>query len=779
MLRTIVIAAFLTLFASGFASADGEKITELAIKGNRRIETIVILNAVKLKAGDTLALDRVDSDIRDIYKLGYFQDVKAETEKSDKGVVLIYRVVERPIVREVRIEGNKEIAADKVREAFDLKPGAIFSAKDLAKGVKKVKKLYADDGYYLAEVDASTVKRSDTDLRILLKITEGEKVLVKKIRFEGNRAFPDKKLKKGMETSEKWFLSWLTSGGAYKEEVLKNDIAGIADLYYNNGYVNVKVGEPKVELLPDKSGLIITIGITEGDQYRAGTVDFKGDLLESKEELAKKVKMKTGEVFSRGVLRGDIFALTDLYADKGYAFANVTPRSQVDQEKKTIGITFEFEKGDMVHIDRISISGNTKTRDKVVRREIKLAEGDLYNSTALKKSKQSLMNLGFFEEANITTAKGSAADKLNVNVEVKEKPTGTFSIGAGYSSLDGIVGQGSVQQANFLGLGLKANAAASLGGKSQTYNLGLTDPYFMDSKWTLGGDIYRTKRDFLDFSRRVTGGDIKGGYPLSDTLSTFWVYRFESKEIFNETQPLKDSIKNGLISQPETTSTTSSITGSITRNTTDYRLDPSSGMVNNLSMEFAGLGGTNRFLRSVGNTQVFYPFKWGTVFSVRGELGYIKGVGKEVPLDERFYLGGINTMRGYSGRTVSPYKVTSVATPGTSTLPQPLPIVNPTEPLLSLNRTAIGGDTEAILNTEWVFPLVKDAGLKGVLFFDFGDAYDGISTTFSRFQASYGFGFRWASPMGPLRLEYGIPVNPRDGIDSRSGKFEFSIGSFF
>jgi len=774
-----VIAVFFAFLAGGIASAEGEKITAVVIKGNRKIESAAILNAVKLKVGDSLDIERVDSDIRAIFRLGYFQDVKARTEASEKGIILTYEVTERPIVREVRIEGNKEISIEKIRGAFEVKPGAIFSAKDMTKGVKKVKKLYADDGYYLAEVNATTEMRSGTELRVLLKITEGEKVLIKTIRFEGNRAFSSKKLKGVMETGEEWFLSWITSAGTYKEEVLKNDVALIADLYYNNGYVNVKVGEPKVELLPDKSGLLVTIGITEGDQFRTGAVDFKGDLLVPKEELAKKVKLKTGEVFSRGVLRGDIFTLTDLYSDMGYAFANVTPLSQADPEKKTIGITFDFEKGEKVYIDRIAISGNTKTRDKVVRRELKLAEGDLYGTTPLKKSKQNLMNTGFFEEANISTTKGSAPDKLNVNVEVKEKPTGTFSIGAGYSSLDGIIGQGSVQQANFMGLGLKANLAASLGGKSQTYNMGLTDPYFLDSKWTLGGDIYRTQRDFIDFTRRVTGGDIKGGYPLSDILNTFWIYRFESKEIFNESQPLKDSIASGAVIAPETSSTTSSITGSLTRNTTDYRLDPSTGMVNNLSVEFAGIGGTNRFLRSVVNTQVFFPFKWGTVFSIRGEFGYIDGLGKDVPIDERFYLGGISTMRGYSGRTVSPYRTSTI----TGQVPNPglpnVPITWPPGTALSLNRAFIGGDTETILNNEWTFPLLKEAGLKGVLFFDIGNAYDGISTTFSRLQSSYGFGFRWASPMGPLRLEYGIPVNPREGIDSKSGKLEFSIGSFF
>lgn len=769
--KRILCIALLLLVLSGVAFGEEEKIAELLIKGNRRIETAVILNAVRIKAGDPLDKERVDGDIRAIYKLGYFQDVKAETEKSEKGVVLIYTVVERPIVREVRIEGNKEISAEKIREALDLKPKAIFSAKELTKGMKKVKKLYADEGYYLAEVDAITEKLSDTELGVLLKVAEGEKVLIKKIRFEGNRAFPDKKLKKAMETGEKWFLSWLTGTGTYKEDVLKNDVALIADLYYNNGYVNVKVGEPVVDILEDKSGLLVTIGITEGDQFRTGSLDFKGDLLESREELAKNVKLKTGEVFSRAVLRGDIFTLTDLYADKGYAFANVTPLTRVEPEKKTIGITFDFEKGEKVHIDRINIGGNTRTRDKVIRREIKLAEGDLYGTTPLKKSKQNLMNLGFFEEANVATAKGSAPDKLDINVEVKEKPTGTFSIGAGYSSLDGFIGQGSVQQANFLGLGLKANASGSFGGKSQTYNLGLTDPYFMDTKWTLGGDLYRTQRDFLDFSRRVTGGDIKAGYPLSETVNTFWIYRYEDKKIFDETEALKKSIN------PETTSTTSSITASLNRNTTDYRIDPSSGMINSFSVEFAGLGGTNRYIRSVANTTVFFPFKWGTVFSLRGEIGYIDGLGKELPIDEKFYLGGINTLRGYDGRKVSPYRETPVEK--TVCKKDIAGVCIESGTIIETVRTFIGGDTEAVFNAEWVVPLIKEAGLKGVLFFDVGNSYEGFDKIFSKMQASYGFGFRWFSPIGPLRLEYGLPINPRDGIDKSSGKLEFSIGSFF
>jgi outer membrane protein insertion porin family len=759
----------LLILFCGATLGEGEKIDKVLIKGNRRIETGAILNVVKLKAGEPLDTDKVDSDIHAIYNLGHFQDVRVETVKGEKGVILTYVVVEKPIVREIKIEGNKEIKDDKIREAIELKPTNVFSPKELTKSVIKVKKLYADEGYYLAEVETTTIKKSNTDVRVVFKINEGKKILIREIRFEGNRAFTNKKLKKAMETKEKWFLSWLTDAGTYKEDVLKNDANLIADLYYNNGYANVKVGEPKVELAADKKALIVTIGITEGDQFRTGSIGYKGELLESEGELAKKVKLKTGEIFNRSILRTDVFTLTDVYADKGYAFANVTPLSKMNNDKKTIDITFDFEKGEKVYIDRINISGNTRTRDKVVRRELKLAEGDLYGATPLKKSKQSLMNTGFFEEANISTKKGSADNKLNMNVEVKEKSTGQFSIGAGYSSLDGIMGQGSVQQSNYLGLGLNAKAAVSFGSKTQMYNLGLTDPYFMDTRWTAGGDLYRTQRVFTDYTNRATGFDLKGGYTLSDTLSTLWVYKYEEKKIFDESQALLYDIQKGVIAPPATDYSVSSITASITRNSTDYRLDPTTGMVSNLSLEFSGLGGSTRFMRYMGDTRIFYPGFWGSVFSLNGSFGYIEELGKTIPIDEKFYLGGINTIRGYAGRTVCP--TTSTIMPWTD------PTTFNTVP--ATFNAFLGGDTEAFFNLEYVFPLIKDAGLKGVLFTDVGDAYNGLDKLFSRVQASYGFGFRWLSPMGPLRIEYGIPVNPRTNIDKSSGRIEFSMGSFF
>lgn len=760
-----LLAFLVSTLQPAILSAANEKIADIVITGNESRETASILPVLKSKVGGEYSAEKANEDVKAIYRIGIFRDVSVESVKTDAGVTLVFTVVEKPKVRAISVIGNKEITSDKIREAIDLKAKQVFSQDLLAKSVKKIKELYADDGYYLAEVEAETKQADDSSIQVFFTVKEGAKVLIKTISFEGNKVFSARKLRKQMETKEKWFLSWITGAGTYKEAVLKNDTMRIADLYYNNGYINVKVGEPKVELLPDKSGLTVSIGITEGDQFTTGSIDFKGDLLETKEQLKSKVKMQSGEIFSREVLRGDIFTLTDLYADQGYAFANVSPLTKIDQDKKTVDITFDFEKGDKVYIERINISGNTKTRDKVIRREFRLAEGDLYSSTALKRSKQNLANLGYFDEAAIVPAKGSSSDKLNLDTTVKEKSTGQFSVGAGYSSSDGIIGQGSIQQNNFLGLGLKGTLSASIGGSTQLYNIGLTDPYFLDTDWTLGFDLYRSERDYEDYTRRVTGGDIKAGYRFSDELSTFWMYKYEVKSLFDFSTALL--LNPDLIT--ETSGTIGSLYGSLTYDTTDYKLDPSDGYKATISAEYAGLGGNQRFARFIGQSSVFFPLMWSTVLSLRGEIGYMMRTGKDIPMDEKFYLGGISTLRGYDSRTVCPVKMTSIKT------------VNPITGLATTYSTPVyvGGVKEAIFNVDYVFPIIKEAGLKGVLFFDAGNSYDHNEEYFSKVLMSYGLGIRWYSPMGPLRLEYGIPVNPREGIDSAGGKFEFSIGGFF
>lgn len=750
---------------STLAYADGEKLAEIRIQGNHRIESAAILNVIKLHAGDTLDIDKTDADIRAIYKLGHFQDVTVLKEESDKGTVLVYSVVEKAIVREITFVGNKELTTEKLKEALEFRQNSVFSAKDLAKSVAKIKKMYGDEGYYLAEIETQTKLSPPSDLAVTLTVNEGEKILIKDIRLDGNKAFSDSKLKGIMETKEKWFMSWLTGSGTYKEEVLKNDALVLADHYLNNGYINIKVGEPTVKLNEAKNSLDVHIGITEGEQYRIGEIGFKGDLIDPAANLQKKLKSEPGQIFNRSTLRTDIGVLTDVYGDKGYAFATINPQTRLDNDKKTVDMTFDIEKGELVSIERINIGGNPKTRDKVVRREMRITENGLYSASGIKRSKQNLMNLGYFEEANIATAKGSASNKLNVNVDVKEKPTGTFSIGGGYSSLDGFIGQGSIQQANFLGLGLKANLSASIGGSSQTYALGLTDPYFMDTKWTLGGDIYRSERDYDDYIRRLTGADIKLGYPISDSVGTFLMYKYETKDIFEPSpawQTAHDTIGND--TYPIGTTTTSSVYSSITHNNTDYRMDPSTGLINSFSFEYAGLGGDNKYARVITDHTLFHPLYKRLIASTKLTLGYAGEIGQPIPIDEKFYLGGIYSLRGYKSRSVSPTKNQLIKDNyGNNTI----------------ERLYMGGSKEVFGNVELTFPLLPEAGLKGVLFFDYGNSFNDSSAVFDTMLMSYGYGIRWASPIGPLRLEYGIPINPRTEIDSKSGRLEFSIGTLF
>jgi len=746
-LTTALLAAL--LLADRAAYADGEKILDVVVRGNRRMEGAAILGATRIKPGDILDSDRTDADVRSIYRLGQFQEVQVSSEPGNGGVILVYAVIEKPIVRDIRFEGNKELKQDKLLEGLPLRRNAIFSQKDLDRAVAKLKKQYQDEGYYLVVVEPLIEQRSPTEYQVLFKVTEGKKIRISTINFEGNTAFSAGKLRGVMETKQEWFMSWLTGAGTYKEEVLKNDALLIADHYMNNGYINVKVGEPVMKLADDQESLLVEISITEGDQYRVGEVAFKGDILYPEHEIRKQLKTESGEVFSRANLRADIGTLTDMTADKGYAFNNVNPQTKADTDRKVMDLTFDIEKGDLIYIERISIAGNSKTRDKVARRELRLMEGDLYSATGFKRSKQNLMNTGYFEEANVATSKGSSGNKLNVNVDLKEKATGAFTIGGGYSSLDGLIFQGSVSQANFLGLGLKANASAAIGGKSNTYSVGLTDPYFLDSKWTLGLDIYRSERDYTDYSRRLTGGDIKAGYPITDFIGTFWMYKYEIKDIYDPDIYYLDANAKYPDSYPLGQTTTSSIYASLTNNTTDFRFDPSSGWVNTLSVEYAGLGGDNKYVREIFDNTYYHPLWWKFVVSGKVVVGAVQKAGGPIPIDEKFYLGGIGTLRGYSARTVSPKN----------------------------NDVYVGGEKELFGNIEIKFPLLPEYGIKGVGFFDYGNAWSGGFKP-PQMLMSYGGGIRWASPMGPLRLEYGIPINPRPE-DSKSGRFEFAIGSLF
>jgi outer membrane protein insertion porin family len=744
---------FITVTISILASSAWaeETIVKVSIKGNRAIETGAIKAAMKTGEGKPLRAEEVRDSIKAIFEMGYFADVQADVSDIEGGKELTFIVFERPQVKEVQFTGNKEFDNEKLKDLLTFKTYTILDHNRIKESITKIKSEYEENGYYVADVQHRVEDAGENQVRLVFEINENEKVMVKKVTFLGNRAYGDDALKDLMQTKEGSWLSWITERGTFKEEMLRGDMEILSSHYLNNGYIQVKIDEPQVFLTPDKRWIYITLRIDEGKEFRIGKVDFKGDILDSVDDLRKGIKIKEGEVFSRDRLRQDIVTLTDHYGDKGYAFANIVPLTSLEQENRIVDITFDIRKGEMVSFERINIVGNVKTRDKVIRRELKISEGELYHGTNLKKSRQRVNNLGFFEEVNLSTERGSAPNRLNVTIDVKERPTGTLSLGAGYSSIDKFIAMGQVSQGNLFGRGQKLQLSAEFGARRKTYNLGFTEPRLFDTEVSAGFDVYNLEKEYDDFSKKSNGGDVRFGFPLGfEDTRGYLTYRYEEVEIFD----INIETAGRYITEQAGTNITSSVTASIVRDTRDSYIAPTTGSNNSISAEFAGsfFGGDRSFAKYIGNSSWFFPVFWSTSIMLHGTIGYAEGIeGKDLPIDERFFVGGINTVRGFEPRSLGPKDE---------------------------NGNIIGGSKKLIFNVEYLFPLVKEAGLRGVIFFDAGNAFDDDeSYEFSKLRTGAGYGVRWYSPIGPLRLEWGYNLDPKP--EEKRSRWEFSIGTFF
>ena len=746
MSRSFFIAMCLTFLCAFSLFAEEFRVSQVQIEGNRRVATAAIRGAISINPGDVVTYEQVDANVRNIYALGGFYNITARVDVVQGSNILIFALQELPLVRTLEFRGNKKLSDQKLRDRNNLRPPFIFDHNRVRSSVQELKNAYIKDGYHAVQIDTQMITDGRGEATLVYQIDEGRKIRIRNIDFVGNDVLSKRALLKNMETKERWFLSWLTGRGVFLEEAMELDVERIKMAYYDIGHQDVIVQQPVVTLVEDRY-LNIEIEIDEGPQYRVGNVSVSGDMLYPENQLLEQVKLQEGEVFSRLELRESIVALTDLYADSGYAYVNVVPLTTKRSEELLFDIELEIEQGVQVSIERVDISGNVRTRDKVIRRQIPVIEGELYSSSKLKEANRRIRNLGFFEEVQITDRPGSAEDLSVVEVAVDERLTGTFSIGLGYSSVDKLMAQGSITQENFLGRGLDVSLSGSIGSKSTTYSLAVTDPYFLDTEWTLGGEVYRSQREYRDYDDYRTGGAIRAGHPVSRNSRVFLTYRYEQKEIRNLSAV---ALNNPFIVEQAGTSTLSSITTQWVRNSTDFFEDPSRGGVTRISLEYAGLGGTEHFLRPIASHRHFFPLFWGTVFSAHGEIGYITSTrDDDVSLSERFFLGGIRTIRGFKTREVGPQE----------------------------GNVFVGGEKMAYLNLEYLFPIYRPLGLQGVIFYDTGNAWRDSEDYFSDMRHSAGAGIRWRSPLGPLRFEWGYNLSPRD--NERKSVFEFTIGRPF
>ncbi len=725
-----------------------ERVAHIVFKGNRRIEKDAILGVMQTREGETLSQAHLREDLKAIYKMGYFTDVRMDVSDTPEGRILTVLVKEKPSIREIMVKGNQKLKKDKILVVMNLKTFSVASEGAIKEDINKVQQAYRDKGYYEAQISYELVPAGANDVNLVLTVNDGGKLAIKDIEFEGNQAFSSKELRKVMETKERGFfapVAWITGAGKLNKDVLERDLEKVAAYYYNHGYIKAKVGEPKVDI--KGKWIYITIPVQEGPEYHVAKIDITGDLLEDKEKLIDLLKTPKEKVYSREVLQQDLTTLADFYADQGYANADVVPLIKEDNEKMVVDVTFDIHKGQKIYFERIDIAGNVKTRDKVIRRELRVYEQDLFSASNLKESIKNLRRLEYFEDVNFATTPGSAPDHMNLKITVKERPTGTFGVGAGYSTQDRLVGMVEVSQNNLFGRGQQVKVSGIIGSISHRIRASFTEPYLFDRPLSLGIDGFNWERQYSEYTRVSKGGLLRLSHPLTWKYTRlFWMYRFENVQ-------LKDLLPNAspVLQQASTIHNTSATSFVIRRDSRDSLVAATKGSDNSLSVELAGLGGDTAFVRYIAESGWYFPLKWDCVGVLHGRAGAMNKLSwGQMPAYELFYLGGIDTIRGFKYAEISPRE----------------PVTN----------ERIGGPRFLQLNTELRFPLYKKLGLTGTIFFDAGNVY-GPNYIGPFLRTSAGLGFRWFSPMGPLRVEWGYNLSKHP--NERSSAWEFTMGGSF
>jgi outer membrane protein insertion porin family len=734
------------------------KVDAIEIAGNRKVESEAVIEKLSTKTEQVLDNYLLRKDIQRIYEMKYFDEVEAWHKRSGSKNILLFKLKEKPIIGKVEFSGNDEINDDDLKEQIKTKEFQILDVATLKADVMALQKHYEEKGFFIAQASYQVKEQKNGSVSVIFKIKEWDKVMVKKVTFLGNKAILDDELKGFMQTREESLFSGLSGSGNFKELNFQTDIERLKYLYKTRGYLQVNVNNPVVTVSDDKRWIFITIQVIEGPQFSVNNVYFNGELLFTEAEMMSKVKMKSGEIYNEENLRLDIQTLTEMYQDKGYAFANVLRTLEIVPGENKVDVVFSFEKGKICYFGKILVKGNTKTRDKVIRRELKIHEGQMYTGSGLRTSKENVNRLGFFQPESVifnTVAQRGKDNILDVEISIKERATGQISVGAGYSTATQGFVQASIAQNNFRGLGQNINFNMSVAANQQIYNLGFTEPYLFDTKWTAGADYFRTISNFIrSFSYEKHGFDLRVGYPIFDYTRLFLTYRYEDNTIRNVTNPTIDpKLENG---------SAGSVQASLVNDKRNNIFEPTAGHYASTSIEYAGVGGIQRWLRGDVEGRYYKPIWEELVFRSRGTVSQIfKTEERGIPRIERFSMGGARNMRGFRLEDIGPLiKARNLQTGSFDTF----------------NK---GGLFQVLTTFELEHPMIKEAGLKWVLFTDVGNVYEeriGKDGDYTQ-RANYGFGFRWFSPIGVLRFEFGFPLNKRER--EAPNQFHFDIGQLF
>ena len=733
------------------------KVGSVEIRGNKRIEESAIRGRLTLKEGDPYTAETIRSQIRIIYDMGFFEDVRIETDRTPGGLTVVFVVREKPFITEIVFDGNQELSDDKLKEKITIRNQSFLDQQQAKESAEKIRLAYQEDGYYNASVTPIIMTLEEDRKRLTFYIKEGERARIQAVTFEGAKAVKKKELVKVLATRE-WVSIWgtllgkglpsmFTDAGILKREELPNDVERIREVYMNKGYLNVQISNPSIELTDDRKWFQVTFNIVEGDPYTVSEVGYRGNTVFEEAELRSGTTIKSGEIFQRSKIRDEMTRLTEMYGAKGYAFTDVNPNVNPDAQTKTATILFNIKEGELIRVREIRITGNDKTRDNVIRRELRINEQEVIDTVAMKRSFQRLNNLNFFETVEILP-KQVASDKVDLDVKVKEKSTGAFSIGGGFSTLDRFVAIADITEGNLGGRGYLGRIRGQLGQRRSIGMISFRNPYLNDSLTSLQVDVFRTLTNYTTYFEDKSGGSVTFGRWFSEFISGSFSVVYEGLKI---SDPSLDAPE--FIQQQVGTQSTSGFRSSLSRDTRDYYLDPRTGTRAMINLDYGtpALGGTNNFYKWSVDAIKYTPLFFDTRHSIRGRFGTVEGLGgKPIPITERYFVGGINTMRGF---------VFGRAGPSTQA------------------GSLLGADRQVIINNDFIFPISSEAKLNGVIFFDYGKGFnEGESLSFN-LRSAAGLEARWISPFGPLRVAYGLNLDPNPG--ERKGVFEFSVGSLF